>query len=255
MRKKVTVITAASLGILFSWYMLTGNSKPIAYFPSDQIASSNFKKEYSKIDGSNFSSGDIIEFFKKLPAYNYNNPNAHAAAVTDYDEYLNDKMLKSEIMSTKAFLTYSPTSKHFTYKSEIAVLGALGEKLAAMELPNAQNYTFWPVGQRASDFSPIDGGDGIFLVSQKCDFAFPFANEDVDDFMNAGSLKIVLQYKMNENLSKMSNNALNVWANYLESETTKTMEMSVYNPFLFVDIIRIYVFEGHTGKLISKGQC
>lgn len=255
MPNKATLVTGVCSALLVILYTLVGNAKPVLEIFLDPPRPSNFPKEYQKIPGLTVYSQDIVKFFQKLPVQNYRNLDVHASNISNDDIFFKNRLLKSEIMSSKTFINTQRNSNQLLYKSNISSLGDLGQKLEAIESPNPQDYTFWPVGQRASGFGPINGGDGIFLVSSKCNFEILTASSDTTNFMSNGNLKLVVQYKINDSFSSMSNNPLNIWANYLESETNKSFEMSSYNPFVFVDITRIFVFEGNTGNPITEASC
>lgn len=255
MPRKATLVAGFCSALLVILYTLAGNAKPVLEIFLDPPRPSNFPREYQKIPGMEVYSQDIVNFFRKLPEQNYHIPSAHLVETLNEDAFFKNKILKSEIISSKSLITIQVNTNRFFYKSDISVLGDLGQKLEAIDSPNPRDFTFWPVGQRASGFGPINGGDGIFLVSSKCDFEILYTSPETTNFMSSGNLKLVAQYKINDSFSSMSNNPLNIWANYLESETSKSFEMSTFNPFLFVDIVRLFVFDGNTGNLMTEATC
>lgn len=211
--------------------------------------------EYKKIEGENLSSKDISIHFKKLVKSEYDTKEKYSEIVDSEDKFFSNKLMKSEIITTSLYLRYNSDNRSFIYESNTSLLGNIAYKLVEINAPAPTLYTYWPVGEKSLGISQIDGGNGVFLASPKCNFSFPHPSETAQKFKLGGKFKFVVTYKLKSSFSKNFKHHLNVSANYLTYEINSPEEWSIYNPFLIVKIENIYIVDESSGAIMYKSTC
>jgi hypothetical protein len=211
--------------------------------------------EYKNIEGVNLFSKDITGHFLQMVKSEYDTKEKYAKIVDSENKYFSNKLIKSEIIASNLYLRYNSENNNFIYESNTSLLGKLAYDLVAINAPAPSSYTYWPVGEQSAGIGEIDGGNGVFLASPKCDFSFPYPNEVAENFKLQGKLKFVVTYRLKSSFSKNFKHHLNVSANYLTYELNSPEEWSVFHPFMIAKIENIYVIDASNGKIMHKTRC
>jgi hypothetical protein len=219
-------------------------------------------RESDSIPGINITREEIHSRFGKFTKSQFDTRQSYLEMLKNEDDFFGDNLFRSQIRASNIFLRYDPEAGEFQYKSTSAVIPlSLAQRLITERALRAggdlDSYTFWPVGvsqsnnRGARESSAIDA---VYLVSRRCEFKFSHQSSTAQDFLYRRNFAMIVQYKLQSSFTSNIRHHLNVDANHLDMYDNPE-DWNNFTNFLLVDILKIFIVDNPTGRILHESSC